>query len=136
MVGLVIAAHGKLAEELLSTAAAIVGPIDNSAACSVKPGLGSEELRGQIKAAVKSVDQGDGVLVLADLFGGSPCTQSLALCGEANLEVLTGINLPMVLKATQLRGANQSLASVAAELAAYGQKNITCASQLFRAQRT
>ncbi|MBX7100998.1 MAG: PTS sugar transporter subunit IIA [Myxococcaceae bacterium] len=135
MVGLVIATHGRLAEELLATARQIVGPVDNVATCQVEPGASAEALRSQVCAAVQAVEQGDGVIVLADLLGGSPCTQSLTLCSQQKLEVLTGVNLPMLLKASSLRLQQVPLAELANQLAAYGQKNIANASALLRGAR-
>lgn len=132
MVGLVIAAHGRLAEELLATAAQIVGDVPAATACSVAPDTSPEQLRATIREAVNRVDQGDGVIVFADLVGGSPCTQSLSLCQQAKLEVVTGFNLPMVLKASLLRNSGRSLADLARELASYGQRAITCATDQLR----
>lgn len=133
MVGLVVASHGHLAEELVATARQIVGDVQHVATLSVEPGASPEEIRARIKEAVKSVDDGEGVLVFADLIGGSPCTQSLSLCQQARIEVVTGVNLPMLLKANSLRG-QLPLLELAHQLAQYGQKNITCASDLLRAR--
>ena len=132
MVGIVIATHGRLAEELISTAEGIVGPISAIAASHVEPTWSAREIHDHIHEAVKSVDQGDGVLILADLLGGSPCAQSLPLCAQRQVEVVTGINLPMVLKANSLRLSVTSLTQLANDLAAYGQKNITRASAVVR----
>lgn len=128
MIGIVIAAHGHLAEELAKTAQQIVGELPKVSTISVEPSLSLEELREHIKSAVRSVDDGDGVVVLADLLGGSPCNQSLMLCQKGKLEVLTGVNLPMLLKANSLRLAKLSLRELAESLAQYGQRNITLAS--------
>lgn len=136
MVGLVIATHGHLAAELISTAEGIIGKIPGVAACHVEPGASPETLHAQLCDAVRAVDQGQGVLVLADLFGGSPCTQSLSLCAQRQLEVVTGVNLPMLLKANSLRTSTPSLAALAQELTSYAQRNITNASAMLRdAQR-
>ena len=132
MVGLVIAAHGHLAEELVSTAEQIVGELPAVATCSVEPGSSPEEIREKMCRAVESVDTGEGVIVLADLFGGTPCNQGLMLSRQHRMEVLTGVNLPMVLKANSLRSEKLSLPELAAALARYGQKNITCASAMLR----
>ncbi len=132
MVGIVIASHGRLAEELVATARQIVGEIPNTSTCSVEPGASPDQIRARMCDAVKEVDQGSGVLVLADLFGGSPCTQSLSLCAQQQLEVLTGVNLPMLLKANSLRTGTATLAELAQMLTQYAQKNITCASALLR----
>jgi mannose PTS system EIIA component len=132
MVGLVIAAHGHLADELLATAEQIVGKLPMTATCSIEPGVAPEVFCELMRRAVDSVDSGQGVLVLADLFGGTPCNQGLLLTREHQLEVLTGVNLPMILKANSLRAEAISLSEMAAALASYGQKNITCASAIFR----
>ena len=128
MIGIVIAAHGHLAEELAKTAQQIVGELPRVASISVEPNVSLDELREHIKGAVGSVDDGEGVLVLADLLGGSPCNQSLMLCQKGKLEVLTGVNLPMLLKANSLRLAKLPLRELAESLAQYGQRNITLAS--------
>ncbi len=132
MVGLVVATHGHLAEELVSTAEQIVGKMSSVATCVVEPGAAPELIREKVRAAIASVDTGEGVLVLADLFGGTPCNQSLTLSQTLHLEVLTGVNLPMVLKANSLRAEALSLPVLASTLAQYAQKNITCASALLR----
>ena len=132
MIGIVIAAHGHLAQELANTAKQILGELPHVSCVSVEPGSSLEELREHIKAAVMSVDDGDGVLVLVDLLGGSPCTQSLMLCQQGKLEVLTGVNLPMLLKANSLRLAMPLLHQLAEALAQYGQRNITLASDSVR----
>ena len=136
MVGLVIATHGHLADELVSTAEQIVGKLAAVATCLVEPGAAPTEIRAKVRDAVRSVDSGDGVIVLADLFGGTPCNQSLTMLGQLELEVLTGVNLPMLLKANSLRHGALSLQALAQALAEYGQKNITCASALLRDSQT
>lgn len=135
MVGLVIASHGRLAEVFLQTAEDIVGRIPRVATCSVQPGLGPDDVQGLIRRAVLEVDDGDGVLVLADLLGGTPCTQSLSVCGanERKLEVVTGVNLPMVIKANSLRTTTSSVRELAAQLTQYGQRHITNATESLRA---
>ncbi|MBK7857159.1 MAG: PTS sugar transporter subunit IIA [Archangiaceae bacterium] len=132
MIGLVVATHGRLGHELLATTEQIVGPLACVTACSVEPGASADELRDRIREAVARVDQGDGVLVLADLAGGSPCTQSMALCSKQNLEVVSGVNLPMVIKASSLRNEGHSVNALAQALVQYGQRNITLASALLR----
>jgi mannose PTS system EIIA component len=135
MVGLVVASHGRLADELVTTAEQIVGKLPAVATCNIEPGTSVEDLRAKMRQAVKDVDQGDGVIVMADLFGGTPCKESLMMCSErcqGRLEVLAGVNLPMLLKANSLRSEDIPLAEMAAQLASYGQRNITCASALLR----
>jgi PTS system mannose-specific IIA component len=132
MVGLVVASHGRLAEELVATAEQIVGKLPAVATCNIEPGTSAEDLRAKMKQAVAKVDDGEGVIVMADLFGGTPCRESLMMCQRGNLEVLAGVNLPMILKANSLRGEHLPLAEMANLLASHGQRNITCASALLR----
>lgn len=132
MIGVVVATHGRLAQEMLATAEQIIGPLTQVIGCTVEPGASGDMLRERIREAVRQVDTGEGTLVLADLFGGSPCQQSVALCNTANLEVVTGVNLPMVIKASSLRAEGHSLAALAQALVQYGQRNITHASALVR----
>jgi PTS system mannose-specific IIA component len=131
MVGLVVATHGRLAEELLLTAEGIVGRLERCEAVSIVAGASMDEARERIAAAVKRVDQGDGVLVLTDMFGGTPANLALTFLGD-KLEVVTGVNLPMIMKLATARGEDVSLHSVAELVTAYGQKNITLASELLR----
>ncbi len=132
MVGLVVATHGHLAEELVSTAEGIVGKLPGVATCLVQPGASLDEIREKIRDAVRSVDTGDGVIVFSDLCGGTPCTLSLTLSRQLQLEVLTGVNLPMLLKAASLRAERLPLADLASALTQYGQRNITNASASLR----
>lgn len=132
MVGLVVASHGRLAEELVATAEQIVGKLPAVATCSIEPGASPEAIREQLHAAVNSVESGAGVIVLADLFGGTPCKESLMLCADRPLEVVAGVNLPMLLKASSLREEVMPLPELALALAAHAQRNITCASALLR----
>jgi PTS system mannose-specific IIA component len=132
MVGLVIATHGHLADELVATAEQIVGKLAAVATCSIDAAASPAEIQRRVDAAISSVDTGEGVVVLADLFGGTPCNQSLLLIRRHQLEVIAGVNLPMLLKANSLRSEIHSLPELASALAAYGQKNITCASAMLR----
>jgi PTS system mannose-specific IIA component len=137
MVGLVVASHGRLADELVATAEQIVGKLPAVATCNIEPGTSVEDLRVKMRQAVAGVDQGEGVIVMADLFGGTPCKESLMMCSErccqsGKLEVLAGVNLPMLLKANSLRSEEMPLPEMASQLASYGQRNITCASALLR----
>ena len=95
MVGLVVAAHGRLAEELVATAEQIVGPLIGVKTVGIEPGSTPEVIRQKMRDAVHDLDSGEGVLVLADLFGGTPCKESLMLVQREHLEVLAGVNLPM-----------------------------------------
>ncbi|MBS2029860.1 MAG: PTS fructose transporter subunit IIA [Deltaproteobacteria bacterium] len=129
MVGVVIASHGRLAEELLNAAVAMVGPLPQVRTVSLnrvtcKP---AEEL----STAIDAMDEGEGVLVLADLFGGSPSQAACGLLHDKRVEVVSGVNLPMVLKLATIRDG-KSLGDLARLLTLYGQKNVVHASELVR----
>jgi PTS system mannose-specific IIA component len=131
MVGLVVATHGGLAEELLRTAEGIVGHLEKCEAVSVAAGLSMEDARARLAEAVKRVDSGEGVLVLTDMFGGTPANLALTFLDD-HLEVVTGVNLPMILKLATARASDIGLRAAAELVAGYGQKNITLASELLR----
>jgi PTS system mannose-specific IIA component len=136
MVGLVVATHGRLADELVATAEQIVGKVPAVATVSLAPGASPVEIREKMRSAVSAVDQGDGVIIMADLFGGTPCKESLMLCKTRGVEVLAGVNLPMFLKASSLRAEPMPLPDLAHALTQHAQRNITCASDLVRETTT
>jgi PTS system mannose-specific IIA component len=131
MVGLVVATHGRLAEELLRTAEGIVGPLDRSEALSIGAGASMEEARARLGDAIQRMNSGDGVLVLTDMFGGTPANLALTFLDDG-IEVVTGVNLPMILKLATARADALSARAAAELIAGYGQKNITLASELLR----
>ena len=93
---------------------------------------GLEELRKEITAAIRKLDTGMGVLVLTDLFGGTPSNVSLAFLKEGKVEVVTGVNLPMLLKIPDEREKETDLANFAAQIRDYGKKNIYLASEVLK----
>jgi PTS system mannose-specific IIA component len=130
MIGVVVAAHGRLAEELLRTAEAVVGPLPKVGTVNV---LASDpEVRHKFEEAIRAVDGGEGVLLLTDLLGGSPTQLCLSFLHERKVEVVTGVNLPMLLKLVSLRAAGKPIAQLAREVAEAGQKAIGHASELLR----
>lgn len=131
MVGLVLATHGRLAEELLRTAEGIVGPLEQCEAVSIGAGASMEEQQARLGEAVKRCDTGDGVLVLTDMFGGTPANLALTFLAE-KIEVVTGVNLPMILKLATARADALGVRETAELITGYGQKNITLASELLR----
>ncbi len=131
MVGLVVAAHGNLAGELLRTAEGVVGKLERAMALSITAGSPMEAARTALGEAIRSVDDGDGVLVVTDMFGGTPANLALTFL-DGKIEVVTGVNLPMLLKLATCRAENMGLEATAQLLTAYGQKNITLASELLR----
>ena len=131
MVGLVVATHGRLAEELLRTAEGIVGSLERCEALSVGAGASMEEARARFGDAIGRVNAGSGVLVLTDMFGATPANLALTFLDEG-VEVVTGVNLPMILKLATARADKLSVRAAAELIATYGQKNITLASELLR----
>jgi PTS system mannose-specific IIA component len=131
VIGVVVATHGRLAEELLRAAGGIVGEMKEVEAVNLDTGAGPADCAEQLRGAVERADRGQGVLVLADLFGGTPCNLALALV-TGNVEVVTGANLPMLMKLWTLRKEDRPLAEVAERVAEYGRKNITVASEMLR----
>ncbi len=131
MVGLVLATHGRLAEELLRTAEGIVGRLEQCEAVSIGAGTSMEQQQAQLGEAVKRCDSGDGVLVLTDMFGGTPANLALTFLDE-KIEVVTGVNLPMILKLATARADALGVRETAELITGYGQKNITLASELLR----
>jgi PTS system mannose-specific IIA component len=98
MIGLVVATHGNLGEALLETLAMIIGPADLARAVSLSRNHSPELLQDQLAAAIAAVNQGQGVLVAADMFGGTPANVCLTLLEPGRVELLTGVNLPMLIK--------------------------------------
>ncbi|HSM93856.1 MAG TPA: PTS sugar transporter subunit IIA [Anaeromyxobacteraceae bacterium] len=131
MVGVVVASHGRLAEELLRTAEGIVGRLDRCVAVTIDAQVSMEEARARLQRAIAEVDEGDGTLILTDMFGGTPSNLALTFL-ESKVEVVTGVNLPMIVKLSTLRAERQALADLAGAIASYGGKNITLASDLLR----
>ena len=131
MVGVVIASHGRLADELLSSAEAIIGPLEGVATLCISCKT-CESPTAKLTAAVDSVETGEGVLVLVDMFGGSPSQAACNLLHDRHVEVVSGVNLPMVIKIAQLRRDGCSLTELAHELQQYGQRSVMVASDLVR----
>ncbi len=130
MTGLIIATHGNLAEELLRTCELIIGPLGPSCAIGVRHEDPVEEIRDRLQQALASVDRdGDGVLIMTDMLGGTPANLSLAFLDPGRVEVLTGVNLPMVLKFFNTQ-EGLTLAERASILKVYGQQGISLASEL------
>jgi PTS system mannose-specific IIA component len=129
MIGVVVVAHYRLGEELLQALRLIVPEARGFAAVSVEPKQSVEEMRAAIADAIDRVEQGSGVLILTDMFGGTPSNIALSFLGEKRIEVVTGVNLPMLIKLATLR-KEQPLEELAPFIKGYGQRNISLASEL------
>ncbi len=130
MVGVVIAAHGNLGQELLQTMIFIIGSAEQMKALTVDPSVDVQVIQKNIQKAIKEVDTGDGVLILTDMFGGTPSNISLAFLEDNKVEVVTGVNLPMLIRLCQCRSGRRTLKEVAEEVVTYGRKSISLASEI------
>jgi PTS system mannose-specific IIA component len=133
MIGIVIVTHGDLGTELLRTAQEIVGKFPSVEAVSVQASEQIDRARKKIEAALQRVNDGSGVLILTDLFGGTPSNLVLSYLEAGRLEVVTGVNLPMLMKLPSLRDEGD-LRALADHLARYGQRNILVASEFLAKQ--
>ena len=131
MVGIIIVTHLRLGEELLAVAELILGKLKHFEAVSINATEGVEEIKEEISEAIRKVDRGKGVLILTDMFGGTPSNISLSFLEEWKIEVITGVNLPMLLKLSTYEG-EENLAELAEFIKTYGQKNINLASEILK----
>jgi PTS system mannose-specific IIA component len=131
MVGVVLVTHPQLGEEFIRSAEMICGKMPRVLPVSIDTRREVEELRRGIAEAIKKVDEGDGVLILTDMFGGTPSNMSLAFLQENRVEVLTGVNLPMMIKLSNCR-EGRSLQELARLVKEAGQKNINLASEILQ----
>lgn len=129
MIGVLITTHGSLGSELIKAAELIRGGLKGIIHVSVDQTKGVEDLKKEISTAIKKLDQGRGVLILTDLFGGTPSNISLSFLKEGKVEVITGVNLPMLLKLPDI-GKDMSLKEFALYIKEYGIKNISLASEI------
>ncbi|RLB08163.1 MAG: PTS fructose transporter subunit IIA [Deltaproteobacteria bacterium] len=129
MIGVIIVTHSALADEFLMATQQIVGDVEGIEPISIDPSEPIEEVKKRIKKAIKKVDAGEGVLILTDMFGGTPSNISLSFLEKGKVEVVTGVNLPMLIKLSTLR-EEKALDDLASFIRSYGQKNIHLASEI------
>jgi len=135
MIGLLIITHSRLAKELLEAATFIIGSVEAAECISIETQKDSKKLRNIIQNKLKSLDQGDGVLILVDMFGGTPSNLALSFLQKDTAEVVTGVNLPMVLAIAHNR-KGKGLAEVADIAKSAGQRSISLASELLEPKET
>ncbi|MFC1884295.1 PTS sugar transporter subunit IIA [Thermodesulfobacteriota bacterium] len=131
MIGLLIISHCDIGLEMLSAAELIVGRIEAADAISITQTTESEEVLKAISQKIKSLDSGKGVLVLTDMFGGTPSNLSLSFLKEERVEVLTGVNLPMVVAVTQDRD-KMTLSELGERAQEAGKRSIALAGKLLK----
>ena len=129
MIGLLIVTHSNLGKEFLNAAEFIVGRLESVDAVAITQTADSERIRKMIQEKVSALDHGEGVLILTDMFGGTPSNISLSFLKEEMVEVLTGVNLPMVIAIAQNR-SDMKLSELAEKAQEAGKTSISLASKL------
>ncbi len=129
MIGLVLVTHGRLAEEFVRAMVHVVGPQERVATVAIGPDDDMEGRRADIASAIQEVDTGRGVIVLTDLFGGTPSNLAISLMERGRIEVIAGMNLPMLIRLGSARKSMTVVAAVAAAREA-GRKYISVASEV------
>ena len=131
MIGLVLVTHGKLATEFVAAMEHVVGPQPNTVSVCIGPEDDMEQRRQEIIDGVQEVEAGAGVVILTDMFGGTPSNLAISVLDQGRVEVIAGINLPMLIKLAQVR-ERERLASAVLQAQEAGRKYISVASQLLR----
>ncbi len=127
MIGVVVVSHGRLADEFVAAAVHVLGPQDQMRAVAIGPDDDMEERRSDILDAVRACDKGDGVIILTDMFGGTPSNLAISVIHQVRVEVIAGVNLPMLIKLGEVR-AKASLAEAALMAQDAGRRYIRVAS--------
>lgn len=130
MIGILLLSHGRVADELLASARMISGPLERFEALSLDWSDGYDEARGKIAGALERVDEGDGVLILIDIFGGTPCNVALTFSDPGRVEIITGANLPMVVRLACEGRRERPVADVGRWLRDKAMRSICLASEL------
>ena len=133
MIGLLIISHCELGKELLRAAELIMGRLENADSIAITQTSGSREMIGTISEKINIMNEGDGILILTDMFGGTPSNLSLSFLGDEKVEVLTGVNLPMLISAAQDR-RQFSLSDLGERAKEAGTKGIALAGQLLKSE--
>ena len=134
MVGGIIVSHGKLAEELLNALTIILGEALNIEPISIGWYDDVEDSKKKISQSLRKVDQKNGIVIFTDMFGGTPSNLSFSFLKDNQVEIITGVNLPMLIKFVSLQRSN-NLKDVAKKVVDQGKKNIHLASALLGAKR-
>ena len=129
MIGMVLVTHGRLAEEFIAAMEHVVGPQQSIRAVCIGPDDDMEQRRNEIVRAVDDVDGGQGVILLTDMFGGTPSNLAISLLDRDNVEVVAGMNLPMLIKLASVRDSDD-LADAVKQARESGRKYINVASIL------
>ena len=133
MIGLLIISHCDLGKEFLNAAELIVGRLEAADAISITQTAESKEILDEISEKIHSLNQGQGVLVLTDMFGGTPSNLSLSFLSDKQVEVLTGVNLPMVIAVSKDRD-RMTLSELGEKAQQAGKRSITLAGKLLKTE--
>lgn len=131
MVGAIVITHGSLASSLVEVAESITGKIEKVKTVSVQSSDTTESIRSALSGSIKEVNSGSGVIIFTDMFGGTPTNIALSLLEDGKVDVITGVNLPMLIKFIGNR-TDKSLTDVALLLKDYGQKSIVLAGDMLK----
>jgi PTS system mannose-specific IIA component len=134
MIGMVLVTHGRLAKEFVAALEHIVGPQSDTAVVCIGPDDDMEKRRKQILDSIATADSGDGVILLTDMFGGTPSNLAISVMDKANIEVIAGVNLPMLIKLADVRHSD-TLADAVEKAQEAGRKYINIASTLLAHDR-
>jgi PTS system mannose-specific IIA component len=135
MIGILIVTHSQLGQALIEAAEFITGKKpDNTIAVSIDINEAADKLRRKIAEGIKAVDQHQGILILTDMFGGTPSNLSYSFLEEGKIEVISGVNLPILIRADSAR-EKQALTQLAVNLEIYGRKSISLASSILKGNK-
>ncbi len=129
MIGMVLVTHGRLAEELIAALEHVVGSQPNIISVCIGPDDDMEQRRQEILESASKADEGDGVVLLTDMFGGTPSNLAISVMDNANVEIIAGVNLPMLIKLASVR-KTETLAEAIESAQEAGRKYINIASKL------
>jgi PTS system mannose-specific IIA component len=136
MIGIVIVTHGQLGNALIEAAEFILGNRPEAIeSISIDLNENAEKLRDKIARGIKKVQDQEGILILTDMFGGTPSNLSYSFLEEGHIEVLSGVNLPVLIQAASLRGKEMNLEELAAKLEIFGKKSISLASGILKGNK-
>jgi len=136
MIGIVIVTHSQLGDALIGAAEFIIGSRPESMeSVSIDLNENADKLRSKIAQGIKKVKGQEGILILTDMFGGTPSNLSYSFLEEGHIEVLSGVNLPILIQAASLRDKNMKLDELATNLEVFGKKSISLASGILRGNK-
>ena len=136
MIGIVIVTHSQLGDALIGAAEFIIGNRPEAiGSVSIDLSENADKLRTKIARGIKKVQGQEGILILTDMFGGTPSNLSYSFLEEGHIEVLSGVNLPILIQAASLRDNNMKIDELAAKLEVFGKKSISLASGILKGNK-